>query len=55
MVTVLPASAVPEITGVVSLVIWDATVGVAGSVVSMTSSKVVASTEVLPAASSLVT
>ena len=51
----LPASAVPVITGVVSLVIWDATVGVAGSVVSIVNSRLVTSMDEFPAASVLVT
>ena len=43
--------AAPVMTGVVSLVVCDTTVGTLGAVVSITSSPVVASTRVLPAAS----
>ena len=43
--------AVPEIVGVLSLVIWGAMVGIAGAVVSMINSATVASAVTLPAAS----
>jgi len=46
-----PESAVPVIVGVLSLVRSGSTVGSVGAVVSMLNSSVVASVEVLPAAS----
>ena len=54
-VSSIPTVAVPVITGVVLLVFWGTTLGVAGGVVSIESSAKVISSVLLPAASCTVT